>query len=367
MSICWPRGPGEHQPLLEEAAESLGLTPFQRVMKISFPLVLPALSAGGLLAHTFHRGFRNAAAHRARLQRLRDRSLHALLGRSRQQSRDGDDDQHRADPSFHALRLQPTIHVAAERLPRQPDQQADQEKAERLPERAGAWGRLLHRPRRRDAGDHRGHLLGEANERAGLPARLRLDSYRRILFNLADVVQNSLAFSFATVALIVTVGTLIGCLVARRMTLNTSMLDATLMVPYVMPGIVVGIAFVAAFNSPPLALTGTALVIILSIFIRRLPYSVRSAASALRLPEHGRGGDFARLQSDESVHESDRAADPAGHHQVDAELRDLQSTNSPRRWSSMWAARQPCRSGSTSRSTMAITAPPRPYRRSSSS
>jgi iron(III) transport system permease protein len=35
---------------LEEAAESLGLTPFQRVMKISFPLVLPALSAGGLLA-----------------------------------------------------------------------------------------------------------------------------------------------------------------------------------------------------------------------------------------------------------------------------------------------------------------------------
>ena len=35
---------------LEEAAESLGLTPFQRVMKISFPLVMPALSAGGLLA-----------------------------------------------------------------------------------------------------------------------------------------------------------------------------------------------------------------------------------------------------------------------------------------------------------------------------
>ena len=85
-------------------------------------------------------------------------------------------------------------------------------------------------------------------------------------------------FSFATVALIVTVGTLIGCLVARKMSFNNSLLDATLMIPYVMPGIVVGIAFVAAFNSPPLALTGTAAVIILSIFIRRLPYSVRSSA-----------------------------------------------------------------------------------------
>ena len=55
------------------------------------------------------------------------------------------------------------------------------------------------------------------------------------------------------------------------MSFNNSLVDATLMVPYVMPGIVVGIAFVAAFNSPPLAITGTAVIIILSIFIRRLP------------------------------------------------------------------------------------------------
>ncbi len=35
---------------LEEAAENLGLSPVRRVIKVSFPLVLPALSAGGLLA-----------------------------------------------------------------------------------------------------------------------------------------------------------------------------------------------------------------------------------------------------------------------------------------------------------------------------
>src|SRR5690606_8633465 len=35
---------------LEEAAEGLGLTPWQRTFKISFPMVFPALTAGGLLA-----------------------------------------------------------------------------------------------------------------------------------------------------------------------------------------------------------------------------------------------------------------------------------------------------------------------------
>lgn len=34
---------------LEEAAEGLGLTPWQRTMKISFPMVFPALTASGLL------------------------------------------------------------------------------------------------------------------------------------------------------------------------------------------------------------------------------------------------------------------------------------------------------------------------------
>ena len=61
-----------------------------------------------------------------------------------------------------------------------------------------------------------------------------------------------------------------------------SLLDGTLMIPYVIPGIVMGIAFIATFNGPPLALTGTWIVIVLVIFIRRLPYAVRATAAALK-------------------------------------------------------------------------------------
>jgi iron(III) transport system permease protein len=43
-----------------------------------------------------------------------------------------------------------------------------------------------------------------------------------------------------------------------------------------------GIGFIVAFGKPPLFLLGSGFIIVLAYFIRRLPYSVRSAASILK-------------------------------------------------------------------------------------
>jgi iron(III) transport system permease protein len=268
---------------LEEAAENLGLTPFRRVMKISFPLVLPALSAGGLLAlihsiadfgtpRLIGRGFNVLATEAYTLYSAEVGSNLSM-----------------ATTISIILILLSMVFVFGQRY---------------MSRRNVYHGNLINKPFKKKLTGFRNvvaHGVVYAIALIGaMPAiiaviysvrrtngpvfhpGLGLQSYQRILYNLPDAVQNSVLFSFATVALIVTAGTLIGCLVARKMSFNNSLLDATFMVPYVMPGIVVGIAFVAAFNSPPLALTGTAAIIILSIFIRRLPYSVRSSASALR-------------------------------------------------------------------------------------
>lgn len=48
-----------------------------------------------------------------------------------------------------------------------------------------------------------------------------------------------------------------------------------------MPGSVIGIALVIAFGSKPFALTGTAAIMILALVIRRMPYTIRSAAATL--------------------------------------------------------------------------------------
>ena len=52
--------------------------------------------------------------------------------------------------------------------------------------------------------------------------------------------------------------------------------------PSMVPGTVVGIAYIVAFNAPPLVLTGTAAILVLAYWVRRLPYSVRAGAAILQ-------------------------------------------------------------------------------------
>ena len=53
------------------------------------------------------------------------------------------------------------------------------------------------------------------------------------------------------------------------------------MFPFLIPGSVLGIAFVFAFNKSPIILTGTALIMIISFAVRRMPYTVRSSTAIL--------------------------------------------------------------------------------------
>lgn len=268
---------------LEEAAEGLGLTPWQRAFKISFPMVFPALTAGGLLAL---------------IQAIADFGTPRLLGRGYNvlateaytlYSAEIGSNMSMATTISVILIIVSMIFVLAQRY---------------VSRRNVYHGNMINKPVKIQLTGWRNGLAHFAVYAIGLLGALPviisiiysfrktngpvfqsgfgLQSYERILFNLGDVVRNSLVFSFAAVALIVIVGTVIGVLVARRTNLNTSLLDGAFMIPYVMPGIVIGIAFIAAFNSAPLLLTGTATIIILSVFIRRLPYSVRTTSSALR-------------------------------------------------------------------------------------
>lgn len=109
-----------------------------------------------------------------------------------------------------------------------------------------------------------------------------LESYRQIFFDLPKTVMNSFLYSLIAVVLIASIGTLLGFVIARKRNAAVKVLDPLLMIPYIVPGTVLGIGFIVAFNRPPIILAGTASIIILTYFIRRLPYSVRSAASILK-------------------------------------------------------------------------------------
>ena len=111
---------------------------------------------------------------------------------------------------------------------------------------------------------------------------LGLDSYARILREVPQVIGNSAIYSLTAVSLIVILGTLIGYIVARSENRLAGLIDGALFVPYIVPGVVLGLAFTITFNVKPIEITGTATIIVLMLFIRRLPYSVRSSAAILK-------------------------------------------------------------------------------------
>jgi len=108
-----------------------------------------------------------------------------------------------------------------------------------------------------------------------------LVNYQTIFSKNPRVIPNTYMFGLAAIALVVVLGVLISYLAVRRKSIVTSTVDTLTMLPYIIPGSVLGICFLYAFAQPPLALTGTAMIIIISLTVRRMPYTIRSSTAII--------------------------------------------------------------------------------------
>jgi iron(III) transport system permease protein len=108
-----------------------------------------------------------------------------------------------------------------------------------------------------------------------------LESYRIVFDNLALAITNTYVYSFVAILLIVFFGMLVAYITTRRKSWLTDIIDTLTMFPYIIPGSVLGITLLLAFNEDPLILSGTATIIIVSLVIRRLPYTLRSSSAIL--------------------------------------------------------------------------------------
>ena len=238
---------------LEEAAEGLGLAPWRRLVTITFPLVLPALSAGALLAFVLS---------------IADFGTPRLIGRNFDVLATEAFSLYTADlgsnPGLASALSLVLVGVSMVLVVLQ----------RRLLRRDVFHGNALRRPYVVTLRGWRAILAhGIAYVIVGigiLPAvvvvvfsfrRTRgpvfqdgfgLQSYERMFHAVMDPVWNTLVFSLSATAAIVMAGTLVGYLITRRPSRSTGALDAILMIPYVVPGVVMGIGFVTAFNTPPL-------------------------------------------------------------------------------------------------------------------
>ena len=107
------------------------------------------------------------------------------------------------------------------------------------------------------------------------------DSYTTIFENLGTAISNTYLFSTAAIIMIIFLGMTVAYLTTRRKSWLTEIIDTLTMFPYIIPGSVLGITLLLAFNDEPLLLSGTAFIIIISLVIRRLPYTLRSSSAIL--------------------------------------------------------------------------------------
>lgn len=109
-----------------------------------------------------------------------------------------------------------------------------------------------------------------------------LASYQSAFKVAGNAIKNTFVIGLGALALIVVLAILIAYLVTRRKNPISQTIDVMSMLPYVIPGSVVGIALIMAFNKKPLILTGTMIIMIIALVIRRLPYTIRSSAATLQ-------------------------------------------------------------------------------------
>lgn len=109
-----------------------------------------------------------------------------------------------------------------------------------------------------------------------------LGNYQNILFNRnLSMITNTYKMGLYAIGIIIVLGILISYLTVRKRNMMNSFLDTVSMLPFVIPGSVLGIALVLSFNDRPLFLTGTVVIMVVSFVIRRMPYTIRSSTAII--------------------------------------------------------------------------------------
>lgn len=99
--------------------------------------------------------------------------------------------------------------------------------------------------------------------------------------NLFRAIGNTLIVSIVALAIIIVIAVLLSYLVVRRSNAFNNAIDVISMMPYIMPGGVIGISLIITFSKRPFVLTGSLLIMIIALSIRRMPFTSRSATAAM--------------------------------------------------------------------------------------
>ncbi|MDR2617887.1 MAG: iron ABC transporter permease [Treponema sp.] len=115
----------------------------------------------------------------------------------------------------------------------------------------------------------------------GLDSRFTLD-HLAASFSYKEELRNTLLFAFLAAAAAAALGAFISFFVSRTCFPFRKFAGTAAMIPAALPGSLIGLAFVLAFNNSPLRLTGTRAIIVLAMVICDLPAAYRILSSSIQ-------------------------------------------------------------------------------------
>lgn len=269
-------------PTVEEAAETLGSSPWRRMWSVTLPLTLPAIGAGGLLVFTsslsdfgtpmlIGEGLRTlpVVAYNEFLSELGGNTGLAsvsallmlaialgvlwlqgwLLGR-RSYAMSG---MRRPVP----VRLKPLARLA---------------------------GSLFALLLAGAAALPQGVVLVTSFLRTRGPrftSELGLDNYRLMWDRMGESVIRTILYATTATAVMLAAGLLVGYLLVRRTGSLSRAIDMLLILAQILPGTVLGIGLITTWSRQPLPLAGTGTILVIAYIVRRIAYTVRAAAAGV--------------------------------------------------------------------------------------
>jgi iron(III) transport system permease protein len=114
----------------------------------------------------------------------------------------------------------------------------------------------------------------------GVDWRPTLANFEYTVFRGAQL-WNSIRFSAAAATGGSMLAVLAAFLIHRKRFPGRAAMDFVAVLPAALPGTLIGVGYILAFNTPPLALTGTGVVIVAAMVFRTLPVGYRAAVAGL--------------------------------------------------------------------------------------
>lgn len=128
-------------------------------------------------------------------------------------------------------------------------------------------------------------MYGSFTKQWGADHTLTFTNYRELFERGSEYlsyINASLILAVVSTPLTGLFGMIVAFLVVRKRFPGRNAMELTSMLTFAVPGTIVGIGYILAFNEPPLMLHGTAAIIVLLFLFRNAPVGIRAGIAALQ-------------------------------------------------------------------------------------